>query len=338
MAHGEGPGKLRVILRWVIIAVVILLLLMWLYAGGWANIKAAVAEMPNPLDIIWGTSTSTYQVKLPWQIDIPQGPDISGLTGQGDAQTDSSSDPSSQLQDLQNQYNDLSAQAQDAKNRGTPSPYQGVVTLAIAGATDSGSNEYVEIDGHGKAVNVSGWSLVSTLTGKRGVIPQAADPFVLGALNRVLPVMLGSGDSAIIATGVSPVGVSFRESSCTGYLAQMQEFTPQLDNSCPAPSDILPANEQNYQTYGTDCVDYVASIPSCEFPAQMPSSLSANCRAFVQNNLSYNGCVSAHQSDIDFKRPTWRLYLASGVDLWSDRHDVIKLLDDQGRVVDAVQY
>lgn len=337
MAHGEGPGKLRVILQYVIIAVVILLILMWLYAGGWANIKTAVAAMSNPLDIIWGNSTSTYEVKLPWQIDIPQGPDISGLTGSGDSGSDTGSSSQS-LSDLQQQYADLSAQAQDAKNRGVPSPYQGIVTLSEASAAGAGVNEFVVLDGHGQAVNVSGWSLVSTLTGKRGVIPEAADPFVLGALNRVLPVMLGSGDTAIIATGVSPVGVSFRDNSCTGYLAQQQTFVPSLDNLCPSPTDLLPATEQNLQQYGSDCVDYVQNIPACEFPSRMPSSLPANCRAFVQNALSYNGCVSAHQYDSDFKASTYRLYLASGVDLWADRHDVIKLLDDQGRVVDAVQY
>lgn len=335
----DSEHKVRSILWYVLVGIVVILALAWLWAGGWANIKAAVAGMPNPLDIIWGTSTSTYQIRLPWQIDVPQGPDISGLAEDGNNQSSnrSSGDSSARLSDLQSRYDSLSAQARDPRLKGAPSPAAGLVTISVGGATD-GSGEYIELDGHGGGANISGWVVESALAGKRAIIPQAAQPFVLGQVNRVAPVVLGSGEVAYVATGPSPLGVSFRETMCTGFLAQSQEFTPSLANACPSPARLLPPTQENLQTFGSDCVDYVASQSACTFPTNVPASLSPACRAFVANALSYNGCVAANQSRVGFARETWRLYLGIAGDLWDNRHDVIRLLDSEGRIVDAVSY
>lgn len=332
----DSEHKVRSILGYVFVSVILILMLAWLWAGGWANIRTAVADMPNPLDIIWGESTATYEVDLPWQLNVPQGPDISGLV-EGSAGAEGS--PEEQLAQLQEQYDALQRQAQDPRAKGAPSPYAGSVSLSAAGAAESGADEYVELSARsGGAVDISGWILESALTGKRAVIPSAAQPYILGLVNRVAPVMLEAGHTAYVATGPSPIGISFQENMCTGYLAQTQHFTPSLANACPSPSQVLPATAENMQRYGIDCIDFVSGIPQCTVLTALPASLSPACRTYIANALSYNGCVSANQTRPLFERDTWRLYLGISGDLWHDRHDVIRLLDASGRIVDAVSY
>jgi len=147
------------------------------------------------------------------------------------------------------------------------------------------------------------------------------------------------GASAIITTGLSPVGVSFEDNICSGYLGQLQTFFPTLSSSCTAPSDALPQTAQNLKTYGASCLDYINNLPAFEFPGpNLPSDLSQACRTFVATTLSYNGCVAMNRTQSTFELPSWRLYLAMRAPLWNHTHDIIRLLDNQGRVVDVLQY
>jgi hypothetical protein len=242
------------------------------------------------------------------------------------------------LNDLQSQYDSLSREAQDART-GTPSPFAGEVSLSAANAQESGADEYLELDNHGRdAVTITGWTIESVFSGVRFVIPPAANPFVLGSVNRVANVSLAPGETAIVGSGASPVGVSFRENMCSGFLTQSQSFAPELESNCPAAASVMPLTSDNLTRYGSDCIDYAASIPDCEFPSHMPSSLSSSCRVYLGNALSYNGCVSTNQSRVGFASGTWRLYLGAGVELWNNRHDIIRLLDANGRIVDAITY
>src|SRR6185295_18661707 len=108
----------------------------------------------------------------------------------------------------------------------------------------------------------SGWSLQSAVTGTRASLPQTgAEMFVAGSVNHGVPIYLDPGTSAFIVSGISPVGISLRENVCTGYLAQLQHFSPGLDTACPDPSDMLPMTADNLRIYGASCVDYVQSLP-----------------------------------------------------------------------------
>ena len=142
-----------------------------------------------------------------------------------------------------------------------------------------------------------------------------------------------------MTTSLSPVGVSFEENICSGYLSELQQFTPELNGSCPSPADTLPQTAENLRTYGASCFDYIANIPSCHFVgANQPTNLSTACRQFVGNNLSYNGCVAMYRSQANFDLPTFRLYLNQSAKLWNDSHDIIRPLDAQGRIVDVLSY
>lgn len=326
---------IRTVLWYVLIGMVLLLAGAWLWLGGASRVASFVKTIANPFDIIFGTSTSTYKVELPWQLPVPQGPDIEGLANEGEAYENANAED--RLDEIQRQYNTLQS---DVAKLGR-SPYAGRVSLSRAAATEGAvSQEYLVLESYGGSGSVSlgGWSLISMLSGAIAPIPLAAPVYEHGVLNSVRAVSLEPGMSAVVMTGPSPAGVSFRETRCTGYLAQNQSFEPPLANACPSPAESMSLTDQNLQRYGGDCIDYVRSIPQCSYPTTIPVSLPAACRIYIANTFSYNGCVQTYRHQPDFALDTWRLYLGSSVELWGNTHDVIRLLDENGQTVDSITY
>ena len=160
----------------------------------------------------------------------------------------------------------------------------------------------------------------------------------MGAVNVEDVIALVAGERAIVATGISPVGVSFRENSCTGYLDQFQGFSPAMSRNCPSPEDILPLTEENLRAYGEGCFDYIRELPACTTPLSPPSYISGQCAAYLQNNLSYNGCMNMNRWRPSFAGDTWRIFLNARGELWGNSHDVIRLLDSEARTVDVISY
>lgn len=319
------------IIQILFICAVIVLILMWLFAGGFSQIVRTVETIPNPIDILWGNSTSTYKIKFPWEIQSPRGPDISGLAAQGDALSGTSPDAP---------YSQDVSQETSVRNFGTPSQYRGQVSISGSAARESDSRlEYVELTSRSRSsISLSGWSLQSALTGTRVFLPAATEVFQSASINSVHPVTLAPGTRALVVSGPSPVGVSFEESKCTGYLEQTQQFEPALENACPASSDIAPLSAENIRNYGSQCMDYARSLPACSYPTSVPSWMTPGCSAYIANTFSYQGCVNRLAGGSDFLLPTWRLYLNSSVQFWDNTHDIIRLLDAQGQTVDALSY
>ncbi len=318
---------IKQVLIYVFIAMVVALVAMWLWAGGARQVISVVKTIPNPVDIIWGTSTSTYHIDLPWQQPIPQGPDISGLVEQYADYSDAPQDQSPSESGTQRE-----------RTLGIASSYAGSVDLSQGGAEEDGATEYMELSSHTDApVVITGWSLQSMVSGVRVFIPSAAAPFRMGQINHLAPVTLASAESIIVTSGSSPVGVSFKENRCTGYLAQLQAYTPSLANACPSASEVAPMTADNLRAYGSDCFDFLRGLPQCTFPTSVPASLSPACRNFIANAFTYNGCVSRYESSASFQLDTWRVYLGAS-DLWNNTHDVIRLFDAEGRTVDSITY
>ncbi len=170
-----------------------------------------------------------------------------------------------------------------------------------AQATDPEA-EYVRIVVNPKAqgwYNLSGLSLDGVGFANPLVIPQGTLTFVTGAAPVQQLVALAPGDRAIITTGVSPVGTSFRVNSCSGYLNQVATFTPALQMNCPDGS---------------------------------------GCRAVPGAGFSYNICVAAHQKDANFYTNEWRIFLGQPTEIWKNSADIIELKDVKGGVIDALAY
>ncbi len=227
---------------------------------------------------------------------------------------------------------------------GTPSPYRGIVLMSHyvsgAGATDP-KNEYIEISVPRDArvpVNLSGWSLVSDASGSRTVIPKGTEVPTSGTINAAQDIVLSPGDRAIVVSGQSPIGASFRENKCIGYFSTFQKFSPSLPQNCPVPSDELAA------FYGPDyirdaaCIDAMQKVSRCQVMLTPPPTASNACQNFVVQYLNYNGCVTAHRNDADFEGNIWRIYLGRTSPMWRTKHEIVKLLDMNGKTVDAFSY
>ena len=227
---------------------------------------------------------------------------------------------------------------------GTPSPYRNIVRMnqyvSNAGAENSG-NEYIEISiaqNAGVPVNLSGWRLSSDATGNSATIPKGTEVPTSGVVNAAQDIVLAPGARAILISGQSPIGASFRENKCIGYFSAFQKFSPSLPQNCPVPSDDLISFYGPNYIRDSFCIDQVRTIPRCQVTLTPPSGVSNACQSFVMTYLNYNGCVNAHKNDTDFAGNTWRIYLGRTNSMWRTKHEVVKLLDINGKTVDAFSY
>ncbi|OYV26540.1 MAG: hypothetical protein B7W98_03070, partial [Parcubacteria group bacterium 20-58-5] len=114
---------------------------------------------------------------------------------------------------------------------GTPSPYRGLVSLShyVSGAGGDPSQEEIDLRVNSDAsapVDLTGWTLESDVTGNAMVIPKGSETPTSGIVNSVADITLMPGESAMLISGRSPIGGSFRENKCIGYFSQFQKFTP----------------------------------------------------------------------------------------------------------------
>ena len=332
----------RHVVIWLLICIVLAALVFWVIGGGPReafNSITSISFLPSL------SSEDVSGFRLPWQpVELFPAIDITGALAIADPYGKGASSPESQLVALTEEYERLNREAAAMREFGTPSPYARAVYIgrdeAGIHATDA-SEEYLQLQAdyqNSAAIDIRGWSIESALTGVRVTIPGAAAPFTQGIPNTLGAVTLSPGGIAILTSGTSPVGISFRENTCTGYLQQFQPFTPPLAERCPSPASLMPLNEQNLVRYGSDCFDAIQGLQSCRFPNDLSHTLTVACRTELTNTLSYNGCVRAQSYRADFQTDVWRLYLSSPHELWRTSHDVLRLLDAQGRTVDVFTY
>ncbi|MHB1769937.1 MAG: hypothetical protein ACYCPH_02555 [Minisyncoccota bacterium] len=227
---------------------------------------------------------------------------------------------------------------------GTPSPYYGIVSMNhyVSGAGSANpENEYIQITVAQNAtvpVDISGWTLESDATGAAAVIPKGTEVPTSGIVNAVQDIVLTPGEQALIISGQSPIGASFRDNKCIGYFSTFQQFSPPLPQNCPLPSDELASFYGSGYIRDAACIDYVNTLSRCQAVLSPPVNTSGACQSFLVKYLNYNGCVSAHQNDADFEGATWRIYLGRTHSMWRTKNEVVKLLDAQGKTVDAFSY
>lgn len=227
---------------------------------------------------------------------------------------------------------------------GDVSPYRGLISInhyiSGAGSLDP-RNEFFEMfvpQTASSPVDISAWILKSEATGNALTIPRGTEVPLSGTINTVQDIVLLPGTKALVISGKSPIGASFRENKCIGYFSTFQSFSPALPQNCPLPSDEL---ERFYGTgyiRDTSCIEYVNRLPRCQAVLTPPSNLSSSCQSFLLTHMNYNGCVNIHQRDSDFLGSTWRVYLGRSSSMWRQQHEAIKILDNTGKTVDAFRY
>lgn len=249
--------------------------------------------------------------------------------------------------DLANAYDkvdDLKVDLETAKIWGVHSPYERKVWLQ-SGNLWSGDpdTEYLVLYADGQnteAINITGWRLVSYVTNESAVIPGGSRLLYSGQLNAQGPIMLEPGENAYVTTGDSPKGASFHENMCTGYFTEHQEFTPAVPRSCPYPLEEM-KRYGDIELDDDSCYDFVSQVSSCITPDHSSiaeADLSPECERFVENDLTYSGCVRNHQGDPYFSRGAWHIFLGEWSELWRGEREIIKLLDAQGQTVSVLKY
>lgn len=227
---------------------------------------------------------------------------------------------------------------------GDPSPYLGIASMShyISGAGSAfPTDESVDLSAtqnSGIPVYLSGWKLVSDITGNVATLPQGTEIPLSGAVNILRDIVLAPGVQATVISGRSPIGTSFRENKCIGYLSTFQRFSPPLPQYCPMPSDDLASFYGAGYFRDDACVDYVDTLKRCETIITPIKTVSAACQNFVTKYINYNGCVDAHKNDKDFLGNTWRIYLGRYSSMWRTKNEIVKLLDTRGKTVDAFSY
>lgn len=332
----------RQVVIWLLIFIVLAALALWVIGGGPRSVYTDITSIDflGPI-----TPDEGVGFRLPWQpVELFPTIDITEALQLGKQERADVGSAQAELLALTEEYERLNREAAAMRNFGTPSPHAGAVFIARDEAGIHAKDvhtEYLQLQAEYRnsgAIDIRGWSLESALTGTHVVIPGATTLFTQGAPNTLEAVALTPGGIAVLISGPSPVGASFRENACTGYLQQFQPFTPPLAERCPSPSSLMPLSEQNLMRYGAECFDAIQGLPSCRFPQDLPHTLTTACRTQLTDTLSYNGCVRAQSYRADFHDDVWRLYLGASNELWRSSHDVIRLLDAQGRTVDVFTY
>lgn len=169
---------------------------------------------------------------------------------------------------------------------------------------------------------------------KRGLkikIPKGVTLPYLGMVNFEEDIFLKPGEKAILITGKSPVGMSFRLNSCTGYFEEWQDFTPSLRKECPDIEDETAPNLSD------KCLSFVRAIPVCQTP-QIPWEIDNDCRAFINERANYAYCVKISKSKPDFYKRGWRVWLSQNEEIWSGQKDAIKLINEKGEAIVEKNY
>ncbi|MBI4065938.1 hypothetical protein HY412_01980 [Candidatus Kaiserbacteria bacterium] len=312
---------------WFFIGVFVFIFLIWIATGGPLHpISFAGPKLSLPGALGGGTYLS-----------LPRAP--YGVDGNNISLPGSSSGESSQNNSDIPQPSSLGG-----STFGQLSPYRNIVRMnhyvSGAGSLDP-ANEYIEISvaqNAGIPVDISGWRIVSDAGGNVSTIPKGTEVPTSGIVNASDNIVLTPGVRATITSGRSPIGASFRENKCIGYFSSFQRFYPQLPQNCPTPSNELASRYGPGYIRDTACIDYMDKISRCQVMLSPPVYVSNACQSFMVQYLNYNGCVSAHKNDADFLGDMWRVYLGRTTSMWRTRHEVVKLLDINGKTVDAFSY
>ena len=243
---------------------------------------------------------------------------------------------------LQNSLAGLQRGSSDARLFGEASPKRGLVTVSGYGGVSETDpdKEYVSIYASGnEPVDITGWEIESGATHEKARIGLGAALPKAGRVNEADRIVLQPGDEAMIISGESPIGASFKENKCTGYFQSRQTFYPPLALMCPSAYDEFDRFYTRNELRDDTCYELVQSTQTCTTPKES-GKLSSACLSLIDDHLTYNGCVASHRNDADFSTHFWRIYLERDEDeeMWKSSRDAVKLIDENGLTVDLLTY
>lgn len=208
-------------------------------------------------------------------------------------------------------------------------------TLSVVGVQNTSPEKEVLIlkisNNYKGGLTLSGLSLVNS-AGISTEIGLGTNEFRFGEINEKEVINAKPGDAIYLVSGYSPVGASFRVNSCTGYLAQFQEFTPELSiYQCPKP-EVTSTKTDAY------CLEFLKTTSACTLPTDIPEALSVECREEISENFNYSSCVLQNGNRNDFNKKEWRVYLDKKSTLWDKNKDEIRLVSQDRETIARLEY
>jgi len=259
-----------------------------------------------------------------------------------------------ELTNTQKELERLKEDLKQARIKGESSPYEGMVSISAGRAREGfAQTEYLELTatrGNTSDIPITGWTLESAVTGVRATIGQGTSLPFPGTSNAVATLLLQPGERAYVVTGRSPIGVSFKINKCVGYFEQYQDFSPRLRRECASPeqefddySNLPITNVRLEDDEREECRNYIdRNVSRCELVTknldEVRPHLSLSCIDFIESTFTYSGCVENHRFDTNFFGSEWRVFLGSHAELWREEREIIRLLDQNGKTVDILDY
>lgn len=248
------------------------------------------------------------------------------------------------LADISRNLDTLSEDVRRVTLRSPASPYVGLVTLSSGNARDTEpEREYLMLRANNvpNGIAISDWYLESYVTEESAAIPSGDRVLERWRSPQREPIILLGGESAYILTTDSPIDTSFHENSCTGYLQDERTFYPYLTQYCPAPINEL-KDSGRIDLDNDSCYDFVERMQYCKSPddaAIDAADVNGVCTRFIEETFNYNSCVELHENDPLFDNTGyWYIYLDRNDDLWREKREIIRLMDENDRVIDVIEY
>ncbi|MEK7647078.1 MAG: hypothetical protein AAB378_01725 [Patescibacteria group bacterium] len=245
--------------------------------------------------------------------------------------------PSSVSQSPASETKITAAPPQQETTISSESPYKNQINIVADAVRATNPNEeYITLAasyGNKESINITGW----TLANKSGTIVKIGQGSYLPYSAQVNPqtdIRLEPGGKALILTGTSPISTNFQLNACTGYFNQFQNFFPRLPEQCSYPKNLIGL----YEMKDDVCIAYIEKLPRCRMPQNIPLLTKDACRAVVESNFSYAGCVANEENKEKFYSKEWRIYLNKDAELWKDKYEKIMLTDRDDKTVYELSY
>ncbi|MDO8557195.1 MAG: hypothetical protein Q7R98_01910 [Candidatus Jorgensenbacteria bacterium] len=189
-----------------------------------------------------------------------------------------------------------------------------------------------------ETIDITGWRLASNKSMYAAIIPQGVANYSPTGPLYDGDIIIDSGTTVNVSSGISPIGKSFRLNGCTGYLNEMYKFSSSLPSNCPTSYD-----RSEITTFNGNCQSFILSQYGCHTPTPDEINRAAGyqdtaCRAYL-DRFSFNSCYRTHSTESNFFSHEWRVWLNLQTPLQFDsQHDRILLLDIKGLLVDQYVY
>jgi hypothetical protein len=181
-------------------------------------------------------------------------------------------------------------------------------------------------------INITGWSIENVRD--KIIFPKGIEKY--NPDSNYTPkdnVIIRQGDTIYISSAQTPIGPTqiFKINKCFGYLNDLYTFPISVYRNCPS------VDQKDISHLSDCCQEYILSAPTCDIQKDVYKVEESDCKTYIANNFSYQGCFIKHSQDSDFLDNQWQVYLNRNLAITGECN-TIYLRDQNGLFVDKYAY